>query len=79
MSSAAGELNAVGGSCVLQPAELPPGSVWAVEQGTIIFGLRRFGFDARALDLRAHYSSWRCCIRKIESPSAWVGMREAIA
>jgi glycogen debranching enzyme len=27
------------------------GTVWAVEQGTIIFGLRRFGFNARALDL----------------------------
>jgi glycogen debranching enzyme len=27
------------------------GTVWAVEQATIIFGLRRFGFDARALDL----------------------------
>jgi glycogen debranching enzyme len=25
--------------------------VWAVEQATIIFGLRRFGFDARAIDL----------------------------
>jgi glycogen debranching enzyme len=27
------------------------GSVWAVEQATIAFGLRRFGFDERALDL----------------------------
>jgi glycogen debranching enzyme len=27
------------------------GTVWAVEQATIVFGLRRFGFDARALDL----------------------------
>jgi len=27
------------------------GTVWAVEQATIAFGLRRFGFDARALDL----------------------------
>jgi glycogen debranching enzyme len=27
------------------------GSVWAVEQATIAFGLRRFGFDVRALDL----------------------------
>ena len=25
--------------------------MWAVEQGTIVFGLRRFGFDARAVDL----------------------------
>src|SRR4030095_6454947 len=25
--------------------------VWGVEQGTIVFGLRRFGFNARALDL----------------------------
>jgi glycogen debranching enzyme len=27
------------------------GSVWAVEQATIVFGLRRFGFDAQALEL----------------------------
>lgn len=27
------------------------GSVWAVENATIAFGMRRFGFDARALDL----------------------------
>ena len=27
------------------------GTVWAVEQATIVFGLRRYGFDARALDL----------------------------
>lgn len=27
------------------------GSVWPVEQGTIVFGLRRFGFDARAAEL----------------------------
>jgi glycogen debranching enzyme len=27
------------------------GTVWAVEQATIAFGLRRFGFDARALQL----------------------------
>ncbi len=27
------------------------GTVWAVEQATIVFGLRRFGFDARALEL----------------------------
>jgi glycogen debranching enzyme len=27
------------------------GTVWAVEQATIAFGLRRFGFDARALDI----------------------------
>jgi glycogen debranching enzyme len=32
------------------------GSVWAVENGTILFGLRRFGFDAEALRLsRALY------------------------
>lgn len=27
------------------------GTVWAVEQATIAFGLRRFGFDTRALDI----------------------------
>ena len=33
------------------PISYHRGSVWAVEQATIAFGLRRFGFDARALDL----------------------------
>jgi glycogen debranching enzyme len=33
------------------PLSYHRGTVWAVEQGTIIFGLRRFGFDARALEL----------------------------
>jgi glycogen debranching enzyme len=33
------------------PLSYHRGTVWAVEQATIIFGLRRFGFNARALDL----------------------------
>lgn len=33
------------------PVSYHRGSVWAVEQGTIAFGLRRFGFDARAFDV----------------------------
>ena len=33
------------------PLSYHRGTVWAVEQATVIFGLRRFGFDARALDL----------------------------
>jgi glycogen debranching enzyme len=33
------------------PLSYHRGSVWAVEQATIIFGLRRFGFDARAVEL----------------------------
>ena len=33
------------------PVSYHRGSVWAVENATIVFGLRRFGFDARALDL----------------------------
>jgi glycogen debranching enzyme len=33
------------------PVSYHRGSVWAVEQGTIVFGLRRFGFDARAIEL----------------------------
>ncbi len=33
------------------PVSYHCGTVWAVEQATIAFGLRRFGFDARALDL----------------------------
>jgi glycogen debranching enzyme len=33
------------------PLSYHRGTIWAVEQATIVFGLRRFGFDARALDL----------------------------
>jgi glycogen debranching enzyme len=33
------------------PVSYHRGTVWAVEQATILFGLRRFGFNARALDL----------------------------
>ncbi len=33
------------------PLSYHRGSVWAVEQATILFGLRRFGFDARTLDM----------------------------
>ena len=33
------------------PVSYHRGTVWTVEQGTILFGLRRFGFDARAQDL----------------------------
>ncbi len=33
------------------PISYHRGTVWAVEQATIVFGLRRFGFDARAHDL----------------------------
>ncbi|HEX7122699.1 MAG TPA: glycogen debranching N-terminal domain-containing protein [Gemmatimonadaceae bacterium] len=33
------------------PISYHRGSVWAVENSTIAFGLRRFGFDTRALDL----------------------------
>ncbi|MEX2272251.1 MAG: glycogen debranching N-terminal domain-containing protein [Vicinamibacterales bacterium] len=33
------------------PLSYHRGSVWGVEQGTILFGLRRFGFDARVHDL----------------------------
>jgi glycogen debranching enzyme len=33
------------------PLSYHRGTVWAVEQATAIFGLRRYGFDARALDL----------------------------
>lgn len=33
------------------PLSYHRGTVWAVEQATTIFGLRRFGFDARAIDL----------------------------
>jgi glycogen debranching enzyme len=33
------------------PLSYHRGTVWAVEQATIIFGLRRFGFNARSLEL----------------------------
>src|SRR6266550_7420756 len=33
------------------PSSYHCGTVWAVEQSTIAFGLRRFGFDDRALEL----------------------------
>ncbi len=33
------------------PVSYHRGTVWAVEQATILFGLRRFGFDARVHDL----------------------------
>jgi glycogen debranching enzyme len=33
------------------PLSYHRGTVWPVEQGTIVFGLRRYGFDARAHDL----------------------------
>ena len=33
------------------PLSYHRGTVWAVEQATVVFGLRRFGFDARAIDL----------------------------
>lgn len=33
------------------PLSYHRGTVWAVEQATTAFGLRRFGFDARAVDL----------------------------
>ena len=33
------------------PLSYHRGTVWAVEQATILFGLRRFGFDARTIDM----------------------------
>jgi glycogen debranching enzyme len=36
---------------VYNPLSYHCGTVWPVEQATIAFGLRRFGFDARALEL----------------------------
>ena len=39
------------GHAFYNPLSYHRGSVWAVEQGTIVFGLRRYGLDARALDL----------------------------
>jgi glycogen debranching enzyme len=39
------------GHAFYNPLSYHRGTVWAVEQATIVFGLRRFGCDARALDL----------------------------
>jgi glycogen debranching enzyme len=39
------------GHAFYNPLSYHRGTVWAVEQATIIFGLRRFGFDARAFEL----------------------------
>jgi glycogen debranching enzyme len=39
------------GHAFYNPLSYHRGTVWSVEQATIVFGLRRFGFDARALDL----------------------------
>jgi glycogen debranching enzyme len=39
------------GHAYYNPLSYHRGTVWAVEQATIIFGLRRFGFDVRALEL----------------------------
>jgi glycogen debranching enzyme len=43
------------------PLSYHRGTVWAVEQATIVFALRRFGFDARAADLaEAQFDLARC-------------------
>jgi glycogen debranching enzyme len=39
------------GHAFYNPLSYHRGTVWAVEQATTIFGLRRYGFDAQALDL----------------------------
>ena len=56
------------------------GTVWAVEQATILFGLRRFGFDARAHDLaRARCSISRSSTRSTGSRNASADTRAASA
>jgi glycogen debranching enzyme len=54
------------GHCAYNPLSYHLGTVWAVEQATIALGLRRFGFNTRALelaqalfDLAALYSEYR--------------------
>src|SRR5439155_10559156 len=39
------------GHAFYNPLSYHRGTVWAVEQATIAFGLKRFGFDDRALEL----------------------------
>lgn len=43
------------------PLSYHRGTVWPVEQGTIVFGLRRYGCDARAQDLAAAVFDL-CCL-----------------
>jgi len=39
------------GHAFYNPLSYHRGTIWAVEQATTLFGLRRFGFDARTIDL----------------------------
>ena len=50
------------------------GTVWAVEQATIAFGLRRFGFNARALELAQALFDLAAAVSGISDP----GMRRRL-
>jgi glycogen debranching enzyme len=60
-----------------QPLSYHLGSVWAVENGTILFGLRRFGFDDRALGWRGRCMTSPGSGRGAALPSAWAATRAA--
>ena len=50
-SAAGASVRSPSDHALYSPLSYHRGTVWAVEQATILFGLRRFGFDARAHDL----------------------------
>jgi glycogen debranching enzyme len=59
------------------PLSYHRGSVWAVEQATIVFGLRRFGFDARALDLAGAMFDLACLYPEHRIPETVGGYSRA--
>ena len=52
------------------PLSYHRGTVWPVEQGTIVFGLRRYGCDARAQDIAAAVFDL-CCLQEYGFPNVW--------
>lgn len=50
------------------PLSYHRGTVWPVEQGTIVFGLRRYGCDARAHDLAAAMFDLACLYPEYRIP-----------
>lgn len=50
------------------PVSYHRGTVWAVEQATIIFGLRRYGYDARAHDLSSALFDLACLYPEYRIP-----------
>jgi glycogen debranching enzyme len=59
------------------PVSYHLGSVWPVENATIAFGLRRFGFDARALDLARVLTDLAHLYERFRVPECVGGYRRA--